>query len=209
MLFLLLSSAQNRIKEQDRVHSGKVIDWDSKKQLKGAWVTAYKTNQIESTTDCPQYKDKIMAHKSDEDGNFTLSIPSGISDYYVQFCLEGYGGFRTHSQNEHNGIRFSPDPVKLCKKEQSSAEKQEGRIAQVLDEMKEGKIDKLTAAQELAYVRDLDPAPYDAALDKNEDLWIKVRDSGGPYSRSFTGRSESQSFWRRALRGIVDFFRPQ
>lgn len=191
ILLLLTFSLSGKIIEKNRIHPGDVVDWDTKLKLEGVWATAYKTNQIESAGDCPEYRDKIVADKSDRDGKFSLTIPAEISDYYVQFCLEGYGGRRIRNKNEPSGKRISPDPIKLAKTGQSSERDQKRRIAQVLDETDKGEIDKSMAAQELAYVRDVDTAGYDTALRNDQNLWAEVKNSGAPYSAPFAKKPQS------------------
>src|SRR5713226_6617659 len=80
--------------EQDRTHPATVVDWDSKSPLADVWATAYETNQIETIDDCPVYKGKITSDKSDKYGKLSLAVPVKLSDYYVQYCRQDYGGRR-------------------------------------------------------------------------------------------------------------------
>lgn len=203
-------SAENPAEDQVVSYSGTVVDWDSRKPLGRVWAIAYKTNIVEKVDDCPVYKEKLAGDESDKNGDFSLEVPTELSDYYVQYCLNGYGGLRTHNKNKPNGFRVKPDPVKLCKSGESSEAVQQKRISEVIDDVSKGRIDPHTARQELAYLRDVDTEGYDAALAKNNALLARVKTSRGPYPFVLAHEKRPRG-WRGwvgdLVVGFIDWFR--
>jgi hypothetical protein len=181
------------------VHPGKVVDWDSEKALEKVWVTAYESRELETSGECPSFKGKITADQTTSGGEFSLEIPLRVPDYYVQYCLEGYGGRRSHLRNEPLGHRIEPYPVKILKKEGASEADQTRRVSQIVQDLDQRRINRHITNEELAYLREVDSDGYDSALAKNAVLLSRVRDSGGPYPIVVAERKRTSNGWLSSL----------